>query len=351
MGPFERFLAGVAGAFAAIGAAADDPAPEAPADPPAMVEEARPSGAPDRTPPLPTPRPDPDAETEIAIALDDPEPEPDGPAAPEVNEDGIALADVAPEPAPADNADDPSFRFAVIEGPLAFAEPARPDFAAGPELAILPPPMPEPNPLAVGEIELAALPPVPFAPAAGAHDRACLSQLAALPLEATLLEPIVGAGACGVSTPLDVEAIGMGAFEVDLVPAAVVDCSVVGALTQWLEEDVQPAARLYLGQYVTGIRVAASYVCRTRNHVAGAPLSEHAFGNAIDISAFRLADGTWLYVEPRDPGTPAGQFQAAIRSEACGTFATVLGPGSDAFHDDHFHFDLAARRNQSTYCR
>lgn len=300
MGPIERLLAAIAGALAAA----------APADqPPAEIQtvEIGP-GAPTEIPPLPEPRPD--------------------------------------------RPSDPGLAFAFENAALAYA-PNDYDFPVGPDLAILSPPLPEPNPLAVGAIEVAALPPLAFgAVTQPGQDASCLAQLAALPLAAVLMPPVEGEGACGIATPLTVDAIGSGRFEVDLVPEALVDCSVAGALTQWLEEDVQPAAHATLGQWVTGIRVAASYACRGRNNDPSAPLSEHAFGNAIDISAFRLEDGSWIEVQPfADEGGAEAAFFAAIRSEACGTFTTVLGPGV-AYHDDHFHLDLAARGSDgwSLYC-
>lgn len=300
MGPIEQFFAIVTGAITAAmpmgGPFVADPAAEIGA------------GAPTETPPLPDPRPDPPV--------------------------------------------DPGLAFAFENAPLAFAA-ADYRFPNGPELAILAPPLPEPNPLATGEITVAALPPLAVsAPARPGQDNACLTQLAALPLTAELLPPVVGDGACGIPTPLTLEAVGSGRFEVDLVPAALVDCSVAGPLTQWLEEDVQPAARAYLRQWITGVRVAASYACRGRNNDPTAQLSEHAFGNAIDISAFRLEDGSWIEVQPfADPATPEAQFLAAIRSEACGPFTTVLGPGV-AYHDDHLHLDLASRGvfGLSPYC-
>ena len=45
------------------------------------------------------------------------------------------------------------------------------------------------------------------------------------------------------------------------------------------------------------------------------------------------------------------KFLDAVRSAACGPFKTVLGPGTDADHATHFHFDMAARRNGATYCK
>lgn len=385
MGPIERFFAALAGAVtAAVGPAGE------PAQPPPTAIEIG-AGIPDGTPPLPEPRPLPEtlplrfaaiqdlgdvipadatpADAAPAdIAAPDPaetaaapaQPTPYGPlpvVAQTPAEAAAALAEAMPPlraPLPEGDMPDTAFAFALAGAPFAYAPGTEfLGFDAGPQLDFEPPPTPEPNPLAVGEIQLAALPPAPLpATPSPQHDRACLSQLAALSLTAEVLPPINGAGACGVSTPVDVEAVGAGRFEVDLIPAAVVDCSVVGALTQWLEEDVQPAAQAHIGQWVTGIRVAASYACRGRNNDPNAQLSEHAFGNAIDISAFRFEDGTWLEVQPfSDSADPRAAFLSAVRADACGPFTTVLGPGI-AYHDDHLHFDLASRgqSGRGLYC-
>jgi len=44
-------------------------------------------------------------------------------------------------------------------------------------------------------------------------------------------------------------------------------------------------------------------------------------------------------------------FLRGVRQAACGPFKTVLGPGADEFHTDHFHLDMARRRSDSAYCR
>ena len=71
--------------------------------------------------------------------------------------------------------------------------------------------------------------------------------------------------------------------------------------------------------------------------------------NALDIAQFTLADGTTVDVKP-DPGEKAAAVFAKVRSAACGPFKTVLGPGSNADHALHLHFDLAPRRNGGLYC-
>ena len=97
--------------------------------------------------------------------------------------------------------------------------------------------------------------------------------------------------------------------------------------------------------------MAASYACRGRNNARGAKMSEHGFGNAIDISAFTLESGRKVSVLADWNGDrDAKKFLRQVRGEACGEFATVLGPGSDAHHRDHIHLDLQNRRSGNAYC-
>lgn len=136
---------------------------------------------------------------------------------------------------------------------------------------------------------------------------------------------------------------------IGLSQRAVMDCTTAGALKNWMEGSAKPAfARK--GGGLQSVRVAAHYACRTRNNQKGAKLSEHGKGRAIDISAFRLADGTEVTVLR---GWSAARYRAAMRRvhrEACGPFGTVLGPNANRFHRDHFHFDTARYRSGS-YCK
>jgi hypothetical protein len=40
-----------------------------------------------------------------------------------------------------------------------------------------------------------------------------------------------------------------------------------------------------------------------------------------------------------------------MRRSACARFTTVLGPGSDGYHENHFHVDLAQRRGDYRLCQ
>jgi hypothetical protein len=176
----------------------------------------------------------------------------------------------------------------------------------------------------------------------------CAANLGSLGIVAKPMAAISN-GTCGIRAPVAVASLESGG--VTFTEKAVVNCAVAGAMAGWMRDDVQPAARKLLGGEVTSLRIAASYDCRGRNRDPKAQLSEHAFGNAIDISAFKVADRGWVVV-----GSPKGPMEAAfmnaIRKEACGPFTTVLGPGQ-AYHDEHFHFDLArrGRKGNSLYCK
>jgi hypothetical protein len=130
------------------------------------------------------------------------------------------------------------------------------------------------------------------------------------------------------------------------------NCGVANTTARWLEDVVQPAADDAFGEKVVGIDVPAGFACRPRNNVRGAKLSEHGMGNAIDISAFTLESGRKVTVEQGWFGNrDARAFLQHVRAEACGPFKTVLGPGADASHKDHFHLDLQRHRSGGSYCR
>lgn len=139
---------------------------------------------------------------------------------------------------------------------------------------------------------------------------------------------------------------------VKLSQPLVINCAVANTFAQWIEDSVQPAAESRFGERVTGLTVPAGYACRSRNSVRGAKLSEHAHGNAVDVSGFTLESGEHVSVEQGwFAGRKTRKFLARVRADACGPFKTVLGPGSDRHHDDHLHLDLQRHRSGGSYCR
>jgi hypothetical protein len=164
-------------------------------------------------------------------------------------------------------------------------------------------------------------------------------------LQGTYVGPVPGRiAACGVDDAVKLRSVS----GVALSQEAVMDCATAKALKKWTERSAKPAMARLGG--LTGFRVAAHYSCRTRNNRPGAKVSEHGKGRAIDISGFQLQSGEIVSVLE---GWNSSRHSKALRkmhAGACGPFGTVLGPNSDGYHRDHFHFDTARYRSGS-YCR
>ncbi|MBO0733473.1 MAG: extensin family protein [Methylocapsa sp.] len=156
---------------------------------------------------------------------------------------------------------------------------------------------------------------------------------------------IDGPGVCGLDYPFKVTALLDG--RVRFNSAYTLGCPMIARLNAWLEEVVQPAARARFGQEVAEIEGMGAYSCRTMNNLPGGRISEHAFGNALDIGGFRLQDGREISIL-RDwarGGEETKAFLQDVHSGACRQFTTVLGPGSNMFHYNHVHLDLALHGN------
>ncbi len=166
---------------------------------------------------------------------------------------------------------------------------------------------------------------------------------------------IDGPGICGLTHPFKVSALAEGTVTVD--KNVTIGCPLVVALESWLAEVVQPYAQADFGENVVELEAFGAYSCRSVDNLYGAPLSEHSFGNAIDVSGFRLADGREIVIvrDWKKTGSQEAAFLREVHAGACQHFTTVLGPGADVFHYNHFHLDLAMHGSTSTgprhYCR
>ena len=150
---------------------------------------------------------------------------------------------------------------------------------------------------------------------------------------------------CGVRNAVAVRYVA----GVRLSSPATLDCTTAKALEKWVRRTVKST----IGSRGGGVRelqVYGSYSCRPRNNVAGAKISEHGRGKAIDIGGFRLADGTTISVLSDWDRGRDGRILNRLHRAACGTFGTVLGPESDRYHANHFHLDTAKHGN-GAYCR
>lgn len=164
-----------------------------------------------------------------------------------------------------------------------------------------------------------------------------------------------GPGICGAEHPFKVTALDGGS--VALNTTQTLDCPMIAALDAWIREVVQPAAQARFGEPVVKIDSMGSYNCRGINNMSGAHLSEHSFANAIDIGGFTLASGRTLNIMRgfNGPDEQERAFLHEAHAGACGHFTTVLGPGYNIFHYNHFHMDLALHgatsRGPRRYCK
>ncbi len=171
------------------------------------------------------------------------------------------------------------------------------------------------------------------------------SRASAMPNEATREAPLP---ALGPARAPRVSAFG----PVTLKPTATLACPIVSALDRWLSENIQPAAVRWFGARVVEIKQISAYSCRGMNGNPRAHISEHAFGNALDVAGFTLADGRYISVQKGWKGLPEEQgFLRDVQGAACQHFTTVLAPGANIYHYNHIHVDLMRRSSGRVVCK
>jgi hypothetical protein len=159
---------------------------------------------------------------------------------------------------------------------------------------------------------------------------------------------IHGPGGCGGEDLVRLEAVVLpDRRQVALKPAAILRCTMASAVADWVRTDIEPLA-VGLGSVISDLDNFDSFECRGRNRVVGAQLSEHGRANALDVRALELANGQSISLTDRT--VPRGLRESVLHS-VCARFSTVLGPGSDGYHEDHIHLDLMERHNNYKICQ
>jgi hypothetical protein len=159
---------------------------------------------------------------------------------------------------------------------------------------------------------------------------------------------IRGPGGCGGEDLVRLEAIVLpDKRKVAVKPAAVLRCTMATAIADWVRSDMVPLAAS-LGSTISDLDNFDSFECRGRNRIVGAVLSEHGKANALDVRAIKLANGQSIGLTDR---AMSRDVRERVLHSVCSRFSTVLGPGSDWYHEDHIHLDLAQRRNDYRICQ
>lgn len=155
---------------------------------------------------------------------------------------------------------------------------------------------------------------------------------------------------CAVVNPVRLESVGDDP-KISFADPPILSCAFANVLADFLVTDVQKLAVKHLESPVVEVGPGTSYACRGRNNETEAKLSEHAFGNAFDLQALRLADGTFLTVVGGwSTAGPEKDFWREAQTDACARFKTVLGPDANKLHEDHFHLDMARRKRGYALC-
>jgi hypothetical protein len=159
---------------------------------------------------------------------------------------------------------------------------------------------------------------------------------------------IHGANGCGGQDLVRLEAVVLpDKHLVSIKPAAILRCPMASAIADWIRADIAPLAA-NLGSVISDLDSFDSFECRGRNRVIGARLSEHGRANALDLRALKLANGRSISLTDR---AVSRELRESVLHSVCARFSTVLGPGSDWYHEDHIHLDLMERRNNYRICQ
>lgn len=159
--------------------------------------------------------------------------------------------------------------------------------------------------------------------------------------------------ACRVTEPVKIASLRLGDHRLALEPAITLSCEMATRTAGWIAHSLRPLVRGTFEQDLAALRVGGGHECRRRNRAATGTISEHATARAIDIFGFVLSGEAKTVVSVEKPdGDRQRRFLDAVRQSGCGAFNTSLGPGSDAAHANHLHFDIQARRSASTrFCQ
>ncbi len=221
-----------------------------------------------------------------------------------------------------------------------------------PALAAAKVPLPRPRPPEAPSVkaepvagpETNAGPPAATAPPPSACRLALTEAIAIAPS----IPDIHGPGGCGGEDLVRLEVVVLpDGHRVTLKPAATLRCKMASAVADWVRTDIAPLANS-LGSAIADLDNFDSFECRGRNRIAGAALSEHGRANALDVRSLKFADGRTITLTDRK--VPR-ELRENVLHSVCVRFSTVLGPGSDGYHEDHVHLDLAERSRGYRMCQ
>jgi hypothetical protein len=179
---------------------------------------------------------------------------------------------------------------------------------------------------------------------------ACRAELERLGAEFEIPRDFEPGPGCSVANPVELKSLRTRNGSISLPGRPTLNCVFARQFLTWLGDVAGPVVAAHEDSSLAALSTGPGFQCRGRNGEASAKLSEHAFGNAIDIDG--LVTGSKKRIEiaaVSDPASPAYRVLMALRVSACGYFTTVLGPGANAAHASHYHFDLGIHGKSANY--
>ncbi|KAB2939215.1 MAG: extensin family protein [Hyphomicrobium sp.] len=165
----------------------------------------------------------------------------------------------------------------------------------------------------------------------------CRAVLLAPHIVATPIADKVQPNGCGWTNAVRVAEVGGAQIGLEQLT-----CEAATALALWIEYQVQPLAVEMFGSRVAWMQDMGTYSCRNiiGNKRWMNMRSQHSLANAVDIGAFRLANGKQISItKDYKADSPEGRFLREAHMRACGYFRVAIGPQFNAAHKDHLHLD------------
>ena len=216
------------------------------------------------------------------------------------------------------------------------------------------PPMPPIRPPSASETQPAGgTPPPPSKPTPSAprpaDAAACLAELKANHIEAEIVPaPPAPLADCAITEPVRVSSIGLAnGAPIDMPDRPILDCAFALTFTEFAQDLMAPLATAMLGSGIVAL-ATGGYRCSSPIRLPSGSPNPHAKGIAIDLSAITLADRRHIAIG-HEADSAEALFVRTMRRAACGWFTTVLGPGADAAHAEHFHFDVLRHGASDNY--
>jgi hypothetical protein len=130
----------------------------------------------------------------------------------------------------------------------------------------------------------------------------------------------------------------------------VFNCRFAQQFARWVSDTGSAVVLAQMNKRLEKVATGPGYDCRHRNGDSSGKMSEHAAGDAVDITSMTMAGGTTIRVaDAINPAAPSYAVLRVLRTTACGYFSTVLGPGSNEAHKEHYHFDLGIHGKSGNY--